>query len=363
VGVIPFGQIAIFSVNQLAKQQFLMTGATALEQYARIEATALWRPCSDAMHREVVISLGEATLKICDLNDRVLAHWSLAAVRRANPGRAPAVFHPAGDLGEQLELAATETEMIDAITHIQSEILARKVGPGKLRWWVAAIVAVAVVGASMLWLSDGLRRYALRVLPDSQRVEIGQTLLARMHPTLGAACTNHSGQKSLDKMAKRLGVRRLLVVPSGVTAVHFPGGIVVLNRALVENYDDPSVPAGFALAEQQRAQLFDPVDQILQTQGIMATASLLSTGRLPPAVLDSYAETLLAQTPNQPRNDLLIARFKEVGLPVTPYALALDIAGNETQTLIENDPIPSGSAYDPALQDGDWVQLQNICQD
>ena len=55
---------------------------TALTRYQRIEATGLWRARPEDQRREVVVSLGEATLVITDLNDRALTHWSLAAVLR-----------------------------------------------------------------------------------------------------------------------------------------------------------------------------------------------------------------------------------------------------------------------------------------
>ena len=66
---------------------------TALTQYSRLEATALWRPTLDAQRREVIVSIGDATLVIATINDQALTHWSLAAVVRANPAVSPAVFH------------------------------------------------------------------------------------------------------------------------------------------------------------------------------------------------------------------------------------------------------------------------------
>ena len=58
---------------------------TALKKYARLEATALWRAGPDVQRREVIVSIGDATLVISDLKDQALTHWSLAAVDRAKP--------------------------------------------------------------------------------------------------------------------------------------------------------------------------------------------------------------------------------------------------------------------------------------
>ena len=72
---------------------------TALDKYDRLEATGLWRATPDDQRREVVVSLGDASLTMSDLNDCPLAHWSVAAIARANPGAMPALSAPTGNLG------------------------------------------------------------------------------------------------------------------------------------------------------------------------------------------------------------------------------------------------------------------------
>ena len=60
---------------------------TALKKYARLEASALWRAHPDDQRKEVIISIGDATLMISDMRDQAITHWSLAVVKRANPGK------------------------------------------------------------------------------------------------------------------------------------------------------------------------------------------------------------------------------------------------------------------------------------
>ena len=76
---------------------------TALAEFEKIEAVAVWRSDASAQRRDVVVALGDATLTILDMQDRPLAHWSLPAVARANPGKMPAIYHPDGDPEETLE--------------------------------------------------------------------------------------------------------------------------------------------------------------------------------------------------------------------------------------------------------------------
>ena len=95
---------------------------TAVTQYQRLEASGLWRASAEDQRREVIVSIGDATLVISDMNDRALTHWSLAAVERHNPGETPAVYGPDGDQTETLELAADEVEMIEAIEKLRTDL-------------------------------------------------------------------------------------------------------------------------------------------------------------------------------------------------------------------------------------------------
>ena len=68
-----------------------MARTTVLEKYQRLEAEGVWRPDPDVQRRDVIVSIGEATLILSDLNENALTHWSLPAVKRMNPGQRPAI--------------------------------------------------------------------------------------------------------------------------------------------------------------------------------------------------------------------------------------------------------------------------------
>mgnify|MGYP003304514598 CR=1 FL=1 len=95
---------------------------TALDKYQRIEALGLWRDDHGSQRKDVLISIGETTLLISDMQERPLAHWSLAAIERSNPGNFPAIYHPDGDQEESLELNFSEKEMRSMITYIRQEL-------------------------------------------------------------------------------------------------------------------------------------------------------------------------------------------------------------------------------------------------
>lgn len=336
---------------------------TAFKKYQRIEATGLWRPSPDDQRREVVVSIGEATLTISDFNDRPLTHWSLAALERQNPGAYPAIFNPDGDPGETLELDQSETTMIDAIDKLQRAIDRARPRPGRLRWASVGGVSAAVAALLLFWLPGALQSHVVNVLPQVKRQEIGEAILQRIERVSGRACNARDAQASLRMLAQRTGVRRVVILPAGVQeSLGLPGGTVLLNRALVEDFEDPAVAAGYIIAERARAAQQDPLDELLDRTGIAAAFRLLTTGELTSAQVDAYTEQVLADPRPEVSEDALLQAFAQARLPSTPYAYARDITGETVLPLIEADPM-AGQPLDPLMPDRDWVRLQNICSD
>ncbi|MCB2149812.1 MAG: hypothetical protein KDE06_00400, partial [Rhodobacteraceae bacterium] len=98
---------------------------TALPEYQRLESTGLWRASPDGQRREVLVVFGDATLVISDTRTAAaLAHWSLPAVIRLNPGKRPALFAPGAEAGEELEIE--DATMIAAIGKVHRLIEARR---------------------------------------------------------------------------------------------------------------------------------------------------------------------------------------------------------------------------------------------
>lgn len=338
---------------------------TALDEYQRLEASGLWRPAPDAQRADVIVSIGDATLTITDTRDRALAHWSLAAVERANPGKRPAIYHPDGDPGETLELPDSEEEMVKAIEKLRGAIERRRPHPGRLRLVMFLASIAAVVALVLFWLPDAARNHAVSVVPQVKRAEIGRALWGHIQSVTGPACAQAGGPDALARLATRIpsphGKGQLHVVRQGVDkAAHLPGGTVLLSRTLVEDYEDPDVMAGFVVAERLRAELHDPLADVLDHGGLSASIRLLATGEMQDKVLKSYAKTLLTTAPRDVSNNVLLAGFKAWKIRATPYAYARDISGETTLGLIEADPFVS-DAPPAVLSDADWLRLQGIC--
>ena len=307
------------------------------------------------------MSIGEATLTIADGNDKALTHWSLAAVERVNPGVLPAIYYPDGDPGETLELADSEDAMIDAIERLRQAIERARPHPGRLRLVSVLATVSAVLAVLVLWLPGALLRHTVSVVPEIKRQEIGQALLGRIERVSGAACETPDSTVVLSRLAQRTAVRQLVVLPAGVAgSLHLPGGIVLLNKALIEDHTDPAVAAGFILTERARAEIHDPLTQLLSYSGPVASFRLLTTGKLTQEDLDHYAEQVLVAPRPLLTDEQTLGLFAQAAIPSTPYAYARDITGETVLGLIEADPM-AGRTLEPVLRDRDWVQLQNIC--
>lgn len=334
---------------------------TALKKYDRLEASGLWRASQDTQRREVVVSIGDATLVISDMRDQAMAHWSLAAVHRANPGKRPAIYHPDGDPGETLELGTDEKQMIDAIEKLRRAVERTRPRPGRLRWLGMTISIATVIALGIFWVPQALLTHTLNVVPYVKRAEIGEALLARIDRLTGTACANPAGLRALATFRARLGADKVSVMPGAVqTSLHLPGGYILLNRALVEDYEEPDVAAGYTIVEQHQSRTLDPLRALLEVSGTWASFQLLTTGALDRDALDNYAEYLLTAERDPPDPLSLLPVFKQAQLRSTPYAYARDITGETVLPLIEADPMTAKTAK-TLLSDADWLRLQNIC--
>lgn len=340
---------------------------TALTKYARLEAAALWRASKDAQRVDVVICLGDATLTIKDMQDRALTHWSLAAIARANPGKRPAIFHPDGDPHETIEIAADEDDMIRALEKLRKAVERARPHKGRLRGLLTAAVIAAIGFAGYSILPNQIVAHALRVVPDVKRAEIGEALLDEIQRAAGLPCAAPHAQPPLISLTQRLADTSgaptyLAVVRGGVSgAVHLPGGVILLSRSLVEDHESPDIIAGFIIAEQLRRDQLDPLRDLLENAGTLATLRLLTSGNVPVSAIRDHARLLLTRSDNQLATEDLLKRFSNLQIPTSPYAYALDMTGETTLDLIEGDPMRQ-SAPRPVLSDADWVRLQTICE-
>lgn len=336
---------------------------TALTEFERLEAQAAWRAAPDARLREVIVSLGDATLTLFDpKSEAPLSHWSLPAVTRLNPGQMPAIFTPrAQEPDEQIEI--DDPLMIEAIERVQRAIARHRAHPGRLRGGLTLLAVLLMIAGLIFWLPDALIRHAARVAPPAQARAIGEGVLAEIARSTGAVCDRASGQAVLDWVAPQLLApdASIRTVPALAQARRLPGNLFVLGADLVAHADGAEAVAGHLLAAEQAQSDLDVLLQALTHAGPKAALRLLTHGSLPQDALAGYGEKLLLQEPARPDDERLLARFADMRLPSSPYAWSLDASGESVLALIEADPMRGQAPVRPLLTPPQWAALQQIC--
>ena len=331
---------------------------TALTEFERLEAPALWRPGAGEQRRDVVVSLGEATLAIYAMDETPLAHWSLPAVERRNPGDMPAIFAPGPEAAETLEI--DDQLMIDSIARVDRAIRRRLPRPGILRSVIFASALLAFGALGVFWLPGALIRHAVLVAPPAVRADTGARLLEEVTRLTGPACNDPGARAALDTLSRRLigeGRGRIVVLRTERDgAIALPGGIIAVGQPVIDNHDEPGVVAGHILAAAESARQNDPIARLLNASGADAALRLMTTGEVSRRDLRAYAERLLTEpTPDVPAEGLL-ARFEEAKVSPRAYAATLE-DGQMANALIGGGPDDAA----PVLSDGAWVALQTIC--
>ncbi|MDO5643071.1 MAG: hypothetical protein Q4G26_11910 [Paracoccus sp. (in: a-proteobacteria)] len=340
--------------------------STALKQFQRLEAQGTWRPAPDAQLREVIVSIGEATLILSDpKSDAPLTHWSLPAVERINPATTPALYTPAAaaddDRLEVLEI--DDPLMIEAISRVQGAIAARRPHPGRLRNRLMLLALLAMVLAAVIWLPQALRDHAARITPQAERARIGQAILADMMRSTGPACQDAAAAEVLARLGRRLPLperSRMVVLrqaPRG--ALMLPGHLLVIDDKVISGRDGPEALAGHLLAAGLSAEQQDPLAVVMQQVGFTDVLSLLTRGALPAGSLTGFGQALLSAPPPPPDDASLLARFAQAGIPSSPYAAT---RAENPVPLTDADPFRT-QPYPAIMSERDWVTLLEICTD
>jgi len=132
-----------------------------------------------------------------------------------------------------------------------------------------------------------------------------------------------------------------------------------VDAAILQSTDDPAAAAGFILASRAAIIHSDPLENLLEQEGLTTTFRLLTTGSIAPAILDRNAQNLVTARAPSPDTVTLRDMMAAAQIPQAPYRAASDRRSGNTPDL-GSDPL-DGQTVPLILSDSDWVILQNIC--
>jgi hypothetical protein len=301
---------------------------TALKAYERLECTGLWRSGPAMQRREVVVSCGQATLILTDMQNRPLAHWSLAAIDVQTHKEDAATLRPAPGSEESLEIS--DKTMLEALQKVQKAIDRSRPHPGRLRFILAVSSVVLLSFVTLIWGPQAMVSYASNVLPEAKRAQLGRALVERIGQLAGPYCTSPEGIRSAALLVERLAPKAALelrVLPGQRTApIVLPGGKVILFDNMVGQSDDPAVTAAYVAAAIATLNDADPLGFYLEDAGPFVSISLITSNELSNRQLDQLAKIALSD------------QRRPASAAQPPASTAL-----------------------PALPDGAWLGLQAIC--
>jgi hypothetical protein len=334
---------------------------TALEQYERLESTGLWKETADDQRREVIVSFGDASLVLSDHNENPLTHWSLAAVRKTGKNGSAVVFAPDGDTEEELEIS--DETMLRAIETIRARLRRGQPKPGRVRWIIGGGFAAIITALILFWFPAAIARYAASIVPDAVASQIGQRALTHVEAFSGSACSSPLGDEALRLLENRLigtPSNRIFVTDMGARlSSHLPGGIILINRKLVETYSEPEVAAGYILMERAIEDEHPPMLDLFSSIGTRNVVRFLTAGTISDKALHSYAEARVTGGSVAPTQENLLALFEISALGTAAFARTLD-DNTQAEALIAG-AVPANDQR-PLMRDREWLALQAICE-
>lgn len=368
---------------------------TALSDYAKLEAEAVFYDALTDTTTDVVVSFGERSLVIVSLDDRPLAHWPLATlVSRSKEG--PGDVRIAPDRTAEDYITLNDAEMIRAIEAVCPDLEEAPTAPPKSRhrkrFWVLGILFfTAVIG--YLNIAYVTQQITDKIAVD-QEVRLGESMRALVIDSIGEGadvweCTSRDGKRSLQTLSNRLAHQdiaplkiRVIDLPSpGVLTL--PGGEMLLFRDMLDRTKSPEALAGVVAHQMAHRDARSPFNHMVAEFGLI-DLTMFWWGADPEPELIETATQVFLQRPYAVAAELAAdsATFDildRAGLPSTPYADNLDVWAQDPRGALSfakrhagpQDRISqarsadkiSGKPFQPALDDRSWLSLGNICDE
>ena len=294
---------------------------TALDRYTRLEALGQWREAPEQDPQEVVVSFGNATLVLSDLNEIPLCHWAMAATSRMSLEGSKAVYTPDTEGFETLEI--DDAEMVEAIAQVSRAAVTVNRRTPWLRW-VFLMILVSIIAAISYVTPTLLRDQALRMTSLESARKMGTDMVA----TLGVKiCREARADAARELFQSRVfpDGRTLLVIANNQPQVSvFPGGVILIGGNTLQNIQTPNELADLvtALAAENETS----VARLFEASSLRELFEYITSGTLSKSRLADAANSII-NAPN-------------VGATM---------------------PAVSGESHQLILRDQDWVALQGIC--
>lgn len=365
---------------------------TALSDYAKLEAEAIFHDAASGKVSEVVLSFGERSLIIMSLDDRPLAHWPLVTLhgRGAEPDGTTEI---APDRTAEDYITLTDNEMIAAIRAVCPNLYDEPEKPPIPRRvtlrWLGAVMLVLVVAAGL-----AMPRAIAKITKDisaEQETRLGLAMRPLVIDNLSARgqvreCTSPEGHAALMRLVERIatgpGARFFVLdMPIAGTLV-LPGGDVLIFRGMLDRASTPEALAGVLSHQVAHVSARHALQHSVAHFGLIDLVKLWWGAEPDEEVIETATAAFLSQAyaaeAEQAADTRALAALAAAALPTRPFADNLSAwAAQDKNALSFSVRHPSSNraeaaraadtigdaAFRPALDDRSWLALANICDE
>lgn len=337
----------------------------AFPGYVILECEGLWQSPETTTKQSVIVKYGSHTLTFLssDGTGTVLRHWSLDTIIEQPPSEYYYCFSPDSSGNEFILI--NDDLMVNAIRDlVQVEGQAVEKPRGNFWKFFGKFIAfVLVMVAITYYFSDYIGQNIARAIVGPKRAEIGETIYANILELGNSECL--VDDTIADKFENRLFPEtnyEIRLVSGGIpSATVLPGGIVVINGAQFNLYDDkPEVFAGYLLLANERNRIKDSLIDFMETAGLLTSLRLLLGREISPFIYQEFATELAKPSTIYVPEDILYRKFLEKGIPPEPFSIFLLSEGMAPELFADENTLLDGITQQ-LLEDTEWIELQNSC--
>lgn len=333
------------------------------KQFDRLESLGLWKETDTSQKREVIVSFGKSSLVLYDIRNFPLTHWSFAALRCIHKKDGRMIYTPDQNSFETLEIS--DDTMNRAIQRVCKAVYYPRPHRGRIRVLFFGLGLICLGLLSKYWLPEALARHTSDLITQNKAQEIGKDMTAIIQTQTGPFCQSSRFDFITRKLESRLKLESefILYIAHLDTrkSVHLPGGIILVDRSLIENFSQSDILAGYVLMEQVLYSEVPPFQRLFLNAGILSTLRFLTTGELDYRILKTYVNMRITSSQRLPDIKKLQAAFQEKKISSQDFARVFDPTLETTQALMKENTVLD--QQNQILSDQEWLTLQSVCDD
>ena len=347
-----------------------------------------------AARHDVICTIADGTLIICDNTGAKLDRWPLADIRYADPESKRRFKRTGGAARLSLLDGDDGAWLTDACNNLK----AGERSAGRARWplWTAAAVAAVVsLGGIFVFLLPSLASVVVGLVPTTLERSIGvesrDQILSTLRKLKGEAvvCRSAPAHEILSTRAEQIATVMGSPFPIDITVVRFPianafalpGGQVIILSELLEKAENGDEVIGVLAHEIAHAVRRDPLQVSIKQTGAALLVSLLIGDVFGGTALTGLASTIIeggySRDAEAASDFLAVTALNQLGLNARPLAdfLGRMTSENKMDTMIPSflSTHPSGAdrradidrlsqSAGRALNRFEWATVKSMCR-